>query len=86
MDSRQDQYEVVERLPDSLVCKRGIVKNIYCNKAHYELKSILKKDKENFRVFLQELEALRSLQHKAGFIKLMDVIEDKVSVSMILRR
>ena len=84
LESRKDQYELVERLPDSLVCKRSIVKNVYCNTAKYELKSILKRDKENIHVFLQELSAQQSLQHKAGINKLMDVIEDDDSISLIL--
>ena len=62
------------------------MKNVYCNTAKYELKSILKRDKENIHVFLQEFSALQSLQHKAGINKLMDVIEDDDSISLILQR
>ena len=62
------------------------MKSINCNAAQYELKSILKRDQENLLVFYQELEALQCLQHKAGITKLMDVIEDEVSISMILQR
>ena len=62
------------------------MKNVYCNTAKYELKSILKRDKENIHVFLQEFSALQSLQHKAGINKLMDVIEDDDSIYLILQR
>lgn len=56
----------------------------YCNKVQYELKSFSKSDAENIHVFSQELEVLRRVQHQAGVVKLMDVIEDDVSISLIL--
>ena len=50
----------------------------------YELKSFLKTDEENRHVFNQELEALRRVQHQAGVVKLMDVLEDEISISLVL--
>ena len=44
----------------------------------------MKSDQENFHVFNQELQSLQRLQHTAGIVKLMDVIEDDVSISLIL--
>ena len=50
----------------------------------YEIKTFLKADQENAHVFMQELESLLRLQHLKGVMKLMDVIEDDESISLLL--
>lgn len=74
----------MKKLPDALVCSRNLVANKNCKVVQYELKTFHKLDQENIDVFRQELESLLRLQHLACVVKLMDVIEDEESISLLL--